>query len=151
MCFRTFRRADSCKGGAMVEAAIFFPIAVFCAMAVMALMLNIYSQTATQAHLHIYLRGEAAAYGDRTQAKLTDAYERDRYRREAESVSFAVSETGSLFHRSLTASRSKTYYGGRFTDPEGYETEYYARSYIINESGIVFRLVSAVKDGLIGG
>ena len=135
----------------MVEAAIFFPIAVFCAMAVMALLLNIYSQTATQAHLHILIRGEAAAYGDRTQARLTDAYERDRYRREAESVSFAISETGNWFHKSLEASRSKTYYGGRFTDPEGYETEYKARSYIIDESGIVFRIASGITGGLTGG
>ena len=127
----------------MVEAAIFFPIAVFCAMAVMALLLNIYSQTATQAHLHVYLRGEASAYGDRTQVQLTDAYVRDRYRRAAESVSFAVVETGSggrpgiVPVKSLEASRSITYYGGRFTNPSGYDTEYYARSYIVDEAGMV--------------
>ena len=118
----------------MVEAAIFFPIAVFCAMAVMALLLNIYSQTATQAHLHVRLRAEAAAVGDRTQARLTDAYERDRYRKEAESVSFAVTEGGKGVVRWLEASRTKTYYGGMFTNPQGYETEYYARSYIVNEA-----------------
>ena len=151
MCFRIFQRANSCKGGAMVEAAIFFPIAVFCAMAVMALLLTIYSQAATQAHLHIFIRGKAAAYGDRTQARLTDAYERDRYRREAESLSFAASETGSGLRKYLEASSSKTYYGGRFTDPSGYETEYYARSYIINESGIVFRIADAIIGGVTGG
>jgi hypothetical protein len=121
----------------MVEAAIFFPIAVFCAMAVLALLLNIYSQTSTQAHLHIRLRAEAAAYGDRAQVRLEDAYIRDRYRREAESVSFAYSETENAFKKSLEASRGITYYGGRFTNPLGYETEYYARSYIIDEAGIV--------------
>ena len=118
----------------MVEAAIFFPIAVFCAMTLMALLLNIYSQTATQAHLHVRLRAEASAVGDRTQARLTDAYERDRYRKEAESVSFAVTEGGGFVWKWLEASRSKTYYGGMFTDPGGYETDYYARSYIVNES-----------------
>ena len=150
MSFQIFQRENSSKGGAMVEAAIFFPIAVFCAMAVMALMLNIYSQTTTQAHLHILVRGEAAAYGDRTQAHLTDAYERDRYRREAESVSFAVSETGNWFHRSVEASNSKLYYGGRFTDPGGYETEYYARSYIINEAGMAFHIKEIILSGLSG-
>ena len=134
MSFRIFRRENSCKGSAMVEAAIFFPIAVFCVMAVMALMLNIYSQAATQAHLHVRLRAEAAAYGDRTQARLTNAYERDRYRKEAESVSFAVSDSGGFVRRYLEASRTKTYYGGRFTNPQGYETGYYARSYIIDEA-----------------
>ena len=118
----------------MVEAAIFFPIAVFCAMAVMALLLTIYSQTSTQAHLHVRLRAEAAAVGDRTQVMLTNAYERDRYRREAESVSFAINEAGGPVWKWLEASRSKTYYGGRFTNPAGYETDYYARSYIVNEA-----------------
>ena len=121
----------------MVEAAIFFPIAVFCAMAVMALLLNMYSQAATQAHLHVYLRGEAAAYGDRTQTQLTDAYIRDRYRRDAESVSFAITETSGGTVKSLEASRDITYNGGWFTNPGGYVTEYYARSYIIDESAAV--------------
>ena len=145
MFFRIFRRENSCKGTVMVEAAIFFPIAIFCAMAVMALMLNIYSQTATQAHLHVRLRAEAAAYGDRTQAILIDPYVRDRYRREAESMAFAVSETGMLFERSLQASGSKLYYGGRFTNPLGYETEYYARSYILDEA-FVIRLKDAALE-----
>jgi len=131
----------------MVEAAIYFPIAVFCAMAVMALLLNIYSQTATQAHLHVYLRTEAAAKGDRTQARLTDAYARDRYRSEAESVSFAVVETEGALHKSLEASRMKTYYGGRFTNPFGYETEYYARSYILDEAMAV-RLKNAAMEAI---
>ena len=131
----------------MVEAAIFFPIAVFCAMAVMALLLNIYSQTSTQAHLHVRLRAEAAAVGDRTQVRLTDAYERDRYRKEAESVSFAITEGGGIAGRWLEASRTKTYYGGMFTNPAGYETEYYARSYIVNES-VTARAVDIVKGVL---
>jgi len=128
----------------MVEAAVFFPIAVFCAMAVMALLLNIYSQTVTQAHLHVRLRADAAAVGDRTQVRLSDAYERDRYRKEAESVSFAVTEAGGPVWKWLEASRTKTYYGGRFTDPDGYDTEYYARSYIVNEA-ITARGLDVVK------
>ena len=142
-----FRRENSSKGGAMVEAAIFFPIAVFCAMAVMALLLNIYSQTATQAHLHVRLRAEAAAVGDRTQTRLTAAYERDRYRKEAESVSFAITPGGGATGRWLEATRSKKYYGGRFTNPEGYETGYRARSYIINEARVA-RAADLAKEAL---
>jgi hypothetical protein len=133
----------------MVESAIFFPIAVFCAMAVLALLLNMYSQTATQAQLHVRLRAEAHAYGDRTAAVLTDAYTRDKYRREAESVSFAISETSSGLRKYLEASRSKTYYGGRFTNPAGYETEYFARSYILDEA-LAVRLKDAFVSGLTG-
>ena len=146
MFFRIFRRENSCKGTALVEAAIFFPIAVFCIMAVLALLLSIYSQTSAQAHLHIRLRAEAAAYGDRTQVRLEDAYTRDRYRRESESLSFAFSETGNVLRKYLEASREVTYYGGRFLNPLGYETEYYARSYIIDEAGTV-----RIKDLLTGG
>ena len=145
MYFQIFRRENSCKGSAMVEAAIFFPIAVFCAMAVMALMLNMYSQAATQAHLHVYLRAQASAYGGRTQARLTDAYERDRYRREAESMIFSVNEDDKLLRKSLKASYSKLYYGGMFTNPEGYETEYYARGYIIHEAAF-----ARGKDAVLG-
>jgi len=118
----------------MVEAAIYFPIAVICAMAVMALLLNLYSQTVTQAHLHVLLRAEAAAVGDRTQARLTDAYERDKYRKEAESTSFAIVKGGKQPWLCLEASRTNTYYGGRFTNPAGYETGYYARCYIVDET-----------------
>ncbi len=143
MYFQIFRRENSCKGGAMVEAAIFFPISIFCLMAVMALMLNLYSQTATQAHLHVYLRAEAAADGDRAQVKLTDAYARDRYRRDAESISFEVRRTGDLLQKSLEASRTLSYFGGRFTNPRGYETEYYARAYIVDEAAMV-----RLKDGI---
>ncbi|MDR3365141.1 MAG: hypothetical protein LBS91_09425 [Clostridiales Family XIII bacterium] len=131
----------------MVEAAIFFPIAVFCAMAVLALLLNIYSQTATQAHIHVRLRAEAAAEGDRTQARLDDAYARDRYRSDAEGVSFETSETPGfgLGVKALEASQSKLYFGGKFTNPRGYETEYFARSYIVDEAGFV-----RLKDGVSG-
>ena len=126
----------------MVEAAIFFPIAVFCAMAVMALLLNIYSQAATQAHLHVRLRTEAAAYGDRTQSRFIEAYERDRYRREAENVPFTIVEANALFRKSLEAASGMTYYGGRFTNPLGYRTEYYARNYILDEA-----LLVRIRDG----
>ena len=145
MYFQIFRRENSSKGTAMVEAAIYFPIAIFCIMAVLALLLNIYSQTATQAHLHIKLRAEAAAYGGRTGVVLVDAYVRDKYRREAESIPFVVNEKGNILRRSLEASFARTYYGGHFTNPEGYVTEYYASSYIIDESAAV-RLIDAVKD-----
>lgn len=119
----------------MVEAAIFFPIAVFCAMAVMALMLNMYSQTVTQAHLHVRVRAEAAAADGRTKASLTDAYARDRYRRDAERIALETRSSGEGFRRWIEASQALRYYGGRFTSPAGYEMEYYARSYIIDEAG----------------
>ena len=147
MSSQIFRRENSCSGGAMVEAAIFFPIAVFCAMAVMALLLNIYSQTATQAHLHVRLRAEAAAVGDRTQAYLTDAYARDRYRREAESLSFAVSDRSEGLRKWKEASRTIKYYGGRFTSPGGYETGYYAQSYVVDEAAAA-RIADAAKEAL---
>ena len=132
----------------MVEAAIFFPIAVFCIMAVLALLLNIYSQTSAQANIHIKLRAEAASYGDRTLASLEDAYERDKYRRQAEGLTFTSSEkTGGIFGKTLETSLSQTYYGGRLTNPSGYETEYYARCYILDEVGML-RLKNVLMSGI---
>jgi len=121
----------------MIESAIYFPIAIFCSMAVLALLLNLYMQTSAQAYLHLLLREEANAYGGRTEVRFTELYERDRYRRDAESLSLSATETGGPFHKSLEVSFLKTYYGGRFTNPFGYETEYAARCYIIDEAGLV--------------
>jgi hypothetical protein len=119
----------------MVEAAIFFPIAIFAVMAVLALMLNLYSQTALQAHMHLFVRAEAASDGDRVNVRIGDAYVRDRYRAEAESVSVEA-QNGSVYGaKTVEADRTKTYYGGRLTDPGGYEREFFGRWYVIDEAG----------------
>jgi hypothetical protein len=119
----------------MVEAAIFFPLTIFAVMAVLALLLNLYSQTALQAHMHMFVRAEAAAAGDRVNVCIDDAYIRDRYRREAESVSVAAKEGHVYGAKMVEANRTLSYYGGRLTDPRGYEREFYGRWYVIDEAG----------------
>jgi hypothetical protein len=119
----------------MVEAAIFFPITIFAVMAVLALLLNLYSQTALQAHMHMAVRAEAAADGDRVNVRIGDAYVRDRYRREAESVSIAMTDGSVYGTKMVEANRMLTYYGGRLTNPRGYEREFYGRWYVIDEAG----------------
>jgi hypothetical protein len=114
------------RGSAMVEAAIFFPITIFAVMAVFTLLLNLYSQTALQAHMHLYVRAEAAAVGDRVNVRIGDAYVRDRYRQEAESVSFAL-ETEKSDGR-------VPYYWGERTDLRGFEREFFGRWYVIDEA-----------------
>ncbi|GHU67208.1 hypothetical protein AGMMS49983_18050 [Clostridia bacterium] len=119
----------------MVEAAIFFPIAIFAVMAVFALMLNLYSQTSLQAHMHLYVRAEAAADGDRVSVMIEDAYVRDRYRSEAESISIETKEGRVFGAKMMEADRTLTYFGGRLTDPRGNEREFYGRWYVIDEAG----------------
>ncbi|MDR0876287.1 MAG: hypothetical protein LBN12_08775 [Clostridiales Family XIII bacterium] len=119
----------------MVEAAIFFPITIFAVMAVFALLLNLYSQTSLQAHMHMSVRAEAAADGDRVSVRVGDAYVRDRYRSEAESVSIALEEGRVYGVKTVEADRTKTYYGGSLTNRSGYEREFFGRWYVIDESG----------------
>ena len=140
MYSRIFRRANLSKlfgkrGGAMVEAAIFFPITIFAVMAVFALLLNMYSQTSLQAKMHMEIRAEAVSDGDRVSVKVNDAYIRDRYRAEAEAVSIALNEGRVYGAKTVEANRTMTYYGGKLTDPRGYDRDYYGRWYVIDEAG----------------
>ena len=95
----------------MVEAAIFFPIAVFAVMAVLALLLNLYSQTSLQAHMHMAVRAEAASAGGSVSVRIGDAYVRDRYRSEAESASIALTEGSVYGTKTVEADRTEIYYG----------------------------------------
>ena len=131
----------------MVEAAIFFPITIFAVMAVFALMLNLYSQTSLQAKMHMEIRAEAAAEGDRVNVRVNDAYVRDRYRSEAESVSIAISEGKVFSTKTMEANRTITYYGGTLTDPKGYDREFYGRCYVIDES--FFARIGGTINGII--
>jgi hypothetical protein len=118
----------------MVEAAIFFPITIFAVMAVFTLLLNLYSQTSLQAHMHLYVRAEAAAVGDRTSVRIGDAYVRDRYRQEAESVSFALKE-GHIFELETDEADGRVpYYWGLRSDLKAYEREFFGRWYVIDEA-----------------
>ncbi|MDR3304660.1 MAG: hypothetical protein LBS85_01310 [Clostridiales Family XIII bacterium] len=121
----------------MVEAAIFFPIAILAAMAVLYLLINVYSQTALQAHMHLFVRAEAASEGERVSVRLEESSPMDRYRAEAESVSIETNEGRRFTARYIEAERSKRYFGGRLANPLGYEMEYYGRCYVIDEAALV--------------
>jgi hypothetical protein len=118
----------------MVESAIFFPIAVLAAMAVLYLMINMYSQASLQAHLHVTVRREAAEEKENARVEILDAYARDRYRREAETVYFDTGKATRFCTEYIEASCEKRYFGGRLTDPNGFEMAYYGRSYAIDEA-----------------
>jgi Flp pilus assembly protein TadG len=122
------------RGSAMVEAAIFFPIAVLVAMAVLYLMINLYSQASLQAHLHVTVRKEAAEEKENARVEIVDAYARDPYRREAETVSFDTAKSSRYGTEYIEASCEKRFFGGRLTDPNGFEMAYYGRSYAIDEA-----------------
>jgi len=141
--FQTFSRASLSKartGGAMVEAAIFFPIAVLAAMAVILLMLSLYSQSCLQSNLHISLRAAAANETGKTSVKLSDAYLRDRYRRESERIAIYPAKKdgdGGIGFSLLEASAAQRFYGNRLTNPLGYESRFWSEIYVLDEGKIV--------------
>jgi hypothetical protein len=116
-------------------------------MAMLYLLINIYSQTCLSAHMHMFLRQEAAADGDLISVSIADAYVRDRYRREAESVSMDVNEGKRFASRYLEAERTKKYFAGVLGRAEGYSRTYYGRSYIIDEAKIARAL--DIADGAV--
>ena len=125
------------KGSTMVESAIIFPLVILAAIAVIYLFINIYSQASLQANMHILIREEAGSQGDLLSVKIKDEYVRDKYRRNAESVSVEIVEKAMFGFKYFEASKSKKYLGGGLTAGKQYEMEYYGRYYAINESLIV--------------
>jgi len=141
---RTGRRRQALcgarRGSAMIECAIYFPLIVLAAMAVFILMLNLYSDTAFQAHLHTEVRREAYFSGAGTVTILIDGEERDRYRKAMEDIEISTVEAheGSLvdvpYVKAESGLRS---YGNAMTDRDGYDMEYYGSSYILDEEKCV--------------
>ncbi|MDR1797226.1 MAG: hypothetical protein LBR44_07230 [Clostridiales Family XIII bacterium] len=122
----------------MVEAAIFFPIAVLAAMAVLQLMLGLYHGACVQANLHIAVRAEAAQESGTGASEVVDAYGRDRYRADAEALLPDLARTGgrgAFAPGSVEGRAQRRYYGNRLTDPSGYESYFFGRSYVIDEEG----------------
>ena len=125
------------KGSTMVESAIIFPIVLLATISIVYLFINIYSQATLQANMHVLLRSEAGSEGDFLSAEIEDAYSRDKYRQNAESVSIEITKNKFFITEYLEANKSKTYRGGGLTVGNVYGMEYYGRVYLINESLIV--------------
>jgi hypothetical protein len=113
----------SARGSASVESAIYFPIVILCAAAVIALVINMHMHTSAQAHMHIALRAESDAKSGTADVIAVGSVWKDRYRKEAEDKSFNMSGGGALNVEYIYA-----------VDDSG---EQLGRVYIINERLIV--------------
>jgi hypothetical protein len=127
------------RGTTMVEAAIVFPLVIASVMAVIYLMINLYSFTALRSALHVALRAEVNADTGLTEAGIIDGRVYDRYRRAAErrSISF-TRERRNLINPYIAAEEIKTYAGNGMIDG-GVSRSHFGRYYILDE-------VSAVRN-----
>ena len=125
------------RGSTMVEAAIYFPIAVLAAMVVLILMIHLYEQSCIQADLHGALRMAADAETGKTAAFFTFAAARDRYRTDAENVDFEQREEQSGMFKVFTGETETQVFGNRLTSPAGYSFVYAGKAYAIDENVLV--------------
>jgi hypothetical protein len=136
----------------MVEASIYFPLAIFVAMAVLLMMLYAYSQTCVQANLHIQVRAEVMRSLGTGSAEL-DGPKRDCVRRNAESIMSKIKEhkwDGLYMTTYCDMTVPARYFGNRTVTVGKNRTDFYARAYALDEAEIV-RLkhlgVAALKGG----
>ncbi|MDR0851961.1 MAG: hypothetical protein LBN36_05660 [Clostridiales Family XIII bacterium] len=124
----------SARGSASVESAIYFPIAILCAAAVIALVINMYMDTSAQAYAHIALRAESVMKSGTAEILSvgTAVDERNRIRQEAEAKHFAIAG-GGAFELEYVYAEDGSYELGR--------------SYVIDE-GLVVK-GAALVTGLI--
>jgi hypothetical protein len=137
------------RGSAMVEAAIVLPLVLASVMAVVYLMLNLYSFTALRSSLHVSLRAEANAETDLTEARVVDGRVYDRYRIAAErrGISFARDRKGLAPY--AEAEEFKRYAGNGMISGD-VRKRHFGRYYILDEADAVRKLSlarAALNDG----
>jgi hypothetical protein len=122
----------------MVEAAIYFPIAVLTAMVVLHILIALYSQTCTQSYLHRSVRVQAEALWENTEMRHGEAHHIDRFAISAEkSVTAVPRGDNAVGIRVYEAWMNQNYYGGRLIAAGGVQTEFYARAYAVDEEILV--------------
>jgi len=147
------RRRGGRRGGVMVEASIYFPLAIFVAMAVLMLMIYAYHQTCAQANLHIQVRAAVMRDKGTGSAKIEDGRKRDMYRRNAEKAMSQVvrhKEKGLFGTTYYDITVNGQYKGNQTISLGGRRTEFYARAYALDEAKLV-RLRHLGAAALKGG
>jgi hypothetical protein len=120
----------------MVEAAIVFPLVIAAVMAVIHLMIALYSLTATQAALHVALRAAAGDETGLTRVGIVEGRPPDRYRRAAEAGDVRIERRDAVLRPYLSAEVARTYSGNAMVR-EDVERRHFGRSYLIDEARIV--------------
>ncbi|MDR2770492.1 MAG: hypothetical protein LBB57_00480 [Clostridiales Family XIII bacterium] len=149
---RAARRGRPCnkRGTTLVEAAIVFPLVIASVMAVIYLMINLYSFTALRASLHVALRAEADAETGLTEALLADGRVYDRYRLAAERRGIFAERRRKGLNSYVSAEESKQYRGNAMIT-EGVTRKHFGRVYILDEVSVVRNLSLAKAAAGNGG
>jgi hypothetical protein len=122
----------------MVEAALALPLAIGAVMAVIYLMINLYSLTALQSALHVELRGAAGESSGLTGRELAEGGPKDKYRAGAEATGFEVKREALMVHPYVFAAKKKIY-GGNALVLKKASRESGGRCYIVDEVGFFRR------------
>jgi hypothetical protein len=136
------------RGTAMVEAAVVFPLVIASVMAIIYLMINLYSFTALRASLHVALRAEADAKSGLTEVVIADGRMYDRYRLAAERRGISAEHhRKGLINPYVAAEESKSYRGNAMI-AGGVTRTHYGRFYVLDEVGVLRNL--ALTKALTG-
>ncbi|MDR3071874.1 MAG: hypothetical protein LBU41_00085 [Clostridiales Family XIII bacterium] len=139
---------SSCRGTAMVESSLYFPIVILCVIFAVVMMIHLYRQTAVQAKLHLSVREEVMQENENVQKQISDSDFIDRYRAAAESLPFTFAEESHYGAKYVSASTSQQYEGGRLTRAVR-KRRFTGRWYLIDEE-LLIRVADGVAAGVSG-
>jgi hypothetical protein len=145
------RRQGGKRGTAMVEAAVVFPLVIAAVMAVIYLMINLYSFTALRASLHVALRAEADAETGLCEAVIADGRVYDRYRLAAERRGISPTHHRKGLLNPYVAAEADKSYGGNAMIRGSVTRKHFGRCYVLDEVGIVRNLSLATSVTNTGG
>ena len=122
----------------MVEAAVIFPLVIASVMALIYLMINLYSFTATQSYLHVELRGESGSQSGLTEREIVGGAAFDRYRAAAERREITIENYNRVLRPYVSAQSLGEYAGNAIAGPS-VERAAFGRSYLIDEAELARR------------
>lgn len=129
----------------MIDAAIVLPLVILAVMAMIYLLINIYSTVSLQLHMHLLLREESGVKSGMVKYEITDDYKRDKIRSKAESARIDIKQKRNVLSKYVEANKY-TEYTGNMLIKNPPKIKSYGRSYINNESDIVRFKEIVTKD-----
>lgn len=128
---KLINRLNNSKGTTMVEAAIILPLVILSVMALIYLLINIYSTVALQSHMHLLIREESSVKSGTSRYEITDGYKRDKIRRKAESTNIDL-----VTSLTQVSAQKEVVYKRNMIIKKSPKVGSYGRSYINRESEI---------------
>ena len=124
------------NGTTMVEAAVVMPLVILSVMAMIYLLINIYSTVSLQSHMHLLLREESGIKSNMTEHEIFDEYKRDKIRRKAESAKIRIISKRKGLSEYVEAQKDSVYITNMMINSAP-KVRSYGKSFVYNESDIV--------------